>query len=208
MLTTLIRRLDFWLATILGIVAISSAYYWLLLQSLSIRQFFVNTSGEPVYQYAVIILVPLVLILFGMNFGVGVFTWRAKRVVLHQGQTLLGGVVGSFGLACPICGSFLFSLLGISAGLSILPFIGLELWVLAAGLMGGALYQAMNNLSRSCEEDNKCWKLPMMNYKVNMVLLGGILLLGVPLSQKIYIREIVPLLQGEKIYPYCSIYAN
>ena len=206
LISQLIKRLDFWLSTILGIVMISAVYYWLLLQTLSIRQFFANTSGEPVYQIIIIVLVPLTLILFGLNFAVGVFSWRAKRAAIKPGQTLLGAIVGSFGLACPICGSFLFSLLGISAGLSILPFAGLELWALAGGLMGWALYKAVVNLSKSCEDGNMCWKLPAMSYKINGMLLGLILLVGVPLSQKVYLREIMPLFKGEMVYPYCSLY--
>lgn len=204
MIGQLFRRADFWLVSFLGLVAISAAYYWLLLKSLSIRAFWANTSMEPGYQTAILILVPITLILFSLNIGVSFFSFRAKQAVL-PGKSLLGAGIGAFGLACPICGSFLFGLLGISAGLSVLPFAGLELWFLAVILMAYALYQALRRLTHACLDNNSCWTMPPISKKMNGILLAGIFVIGIPLSQNLYAKEIRPIMRGEKMYGQCSI---
>lgn len=205
MIKQLFKRADFWLVSFMGFVSISAAYYWLLLKSLSIRAFWANTSMEPGYQRAILILVPITLILFSLNIGVSFFSFRAKQAAL-PGKSLLGAGIGAFGLACPICGSFLFGLLGISAGLSVLPFAGLELWFFAVILMAYALYQALRRLTHACLDSDSCWRMPAVSKKMNSVLLAGIFIIGIPLSQNIYVKDIGPIMRGQKMYGQCSIY--
>lgn len=203
-LLSILQRFDFWMASLLGSLLISGMYYWVLLRTLSIRQFLVNNSMNLPYQYTVTVLVLLVIVLFGLNFGIWIYSWRSRLSVLNSGKTLLGAVVGSFGLACPICGSLLFSLLGISAGLAIFPFGGLELWGLAIIFMLIAIYNSVKYLKLNCST-NKCGRIPDRSIKFNTAMLLLSLVVGFPLVSKIYNIELKPMWNNIPIYPQCSV---
>jgi hypothetical protein len=50
-------------------------------------------------------------------------------------------------VGCPSCGAFLLSLLGVTAGLSALPFAGLELWFVSCVIMAYTLWRSVGLLN-------------------------------------------------------------
>ena len=77
-------------------------------------------------------------------------------------ESLLSGsgvLAGAFASGCPVCGSLLLPLIGISGGLAAFPFRGLELKALAVSLMVISTYFVLksNNKRNLCEteEENK-----------------------------------------------------
>ncbi|MBI2066083.1 hypothetical protein HYT60_01060 [Candidatus Woesebacteria bacterium] len=169
LLRQLVFRPDFLLTNLAGILILATAYYWLLLKVSNLQTTINNISGEPVYFAAIKILVPTTLILFGLNFALAIFLFRASArfTLKNQGGSFLGALIGSFGAACPICGAFLLSLIGVSAGLTALPFAGLEIWTASTVVMALAFGGSLVALDKStCDPKVKttsCWRLPKVN---------------------------------------------
>jgi hypothetical protein len=141
-----------------------------------------NISGQPIYFTALKILVPATLILFGSNFGLSTFLFRAGGGAKSLGGSLFGGLVGGFGVGCPLCGAFLLSLVGVTAGLAALPFAGLEFWVASAAVMTLTLRGALARLDQStCDPEATtptCWRLPTVNTR----LIAAFVILNLGLS--------------------------
>ena len=104
-------------------------YYWLLLQTSTMTAFYYNTRVDVLYMWTYMLTTIATVILFGVNVALAVYLFRrTKRLtVKDQSGTVLGGTVGAFAAACPVCGAFLLSLIGVGGGLASLPFDGLEL---------------------------------------------------------------------------------
>ncbi len=180
LLLILIKRLDFVLAGLVGALLLATAYYWLLLQGSRFSMLIANISIEPVYYTALKILYPAALALFGLNFGLSTFLFRAGTGLRSLGGSLLGGLVGGFGVGCPVCGAFLLSLIGVGVGLAALPFAGLEFWVASVAVMALTLRAALGRLDKStCDPEATtpiCWRLPAVD--VRLILAFVILNLG------------------------------
>ncbi|OGY44088.1 MAG: hypothetical protein A2729_00895 [Candidatus Buchananbacteria bacterium RIFCSPHIGHO2_01_FULL_39_14] len=164
LLVTLLKRSDFLASAVAGSLLLSFGYYLLLLQVSDLGTVLYNLSYEPIYRAAVFMLVPLVLILFGLNFALAVVLFRAKANLKWQGGALLGALTGGFAASCPVCGAFLLSLIGVAGGLSVLPFAGLEVWLVAAVIIGFTFWRSIVVLdSKTCDpkkEEHLCWQLP------------------------------------------------
>lgn len=186
LLKTLLTRPDFLLSVPVGMLALVTVYYWLLLQVSTIETVLANMSMEPVYLAALFVLVPVALALFGLNFGLAVILFQAGGGLKWQGGTLLGAFIGGFGASCPVCGAFLLSLVGVTAGLSALPFAGLELWSASVVIMALASVGSLRALDRSTCDPNaqaaSCWRLPKVDRRHVPILL----LLGVGLAANLY----------------------
>lgn len=172
---TLLTRSDFLLSVLVGVLILAILYYWLLLQTTNFPMMLDNLSREPVYFSALLILVPIALVLFGSNFGLTILLLRTRSGLKWQGGTLLGVAIGGFGAGCPACGAFLLSLVGVTAGLSALPFAGLEFWTASVGVMGLTLWRSLTLLERNtCTQDAagavSCWRLPKVELKQLLVL--------------------------------------
>ena len=173
LLYTLIKRPDFILSGAAGALLLATAYYWLLLQGSRFSMLIDNIRIEPVYFTALKILVPATLLLFGLNFGLSTFLFRAGAGVKSLGGSLLGVLAGGFGVGCPLCGAFLLSLVGVTAGLAALPFAGLEFWTGSALIMILTLQSALSRLDQStCDPQAAtaiCWRLPPTNSRITVV---------------------------------------
>lgn len=175
----LLTRPDFLVSIFVGGLILVTFYYWLLLKVSTLETTLANISAEPFYKLSVLTLVPLVLLLFGLNFALSILLFRAKGGLRWQGSSLLGAFSGGFAAACPVCGAFLLSLIGVAGGLTVLPFAGLEIWTASALVMGLAFWGSLVALDRetclpsvalSKEGDLKtvkksCWKLPEVKHK-------------------------------------------
>lgn len=181
LLKMLLTRLDFALWTGAGIIMLATMYYWLLLQVTTFETLMANLLQEPVYLAAVVILAPAVLLLFGLNFSLALFLFRSGGRIQGSGGALLGAFIGGFGAACPVCGAFLLSLIGVTTGLAALPFAGLEFWVVAAGLMLATLWKSTATLAESaCEPQSQtavCWHLPQVKRTHLLIALATLLVL-------------------------------
>lgn len=170
LLKSLLLRYDFILSAVVGTLFLATVYYWLLLKVSNLTTVYANIREEPIYFGSLLVLLPLTLILFGLNFALGVFSIQAKLGVKTQGGTFLGAFIGAFGASCPVCGAFLFSLIGITAGLSVLPFGGLELWFASSLIMAVTLWYSLKTLSKRCgsidEKGQSCWIFPRVNKKL------------------------------------------
>ncbi len=182
----LLKRFDFLLSGLAGALLLATAYYVLLLQGSRFNMLIENIKIEPVYFAALKILFPTTLLLFGLNFGLTIILFRAGAGLKSLGGSLVGGLFGGFGVGCPLCGAFLLSLIGVTAGLAALPFAGLELWVGSALIMTLTLQSALKRLDQStCDPQATtatCWRLPAMSRQMNVVFALLSLMLAVSLA--------------------------
>ena len=157
-------------------------YYILLIQVSTLSTIATRTATAPVYQAGLLVFVPAAVLLFGMNFAITVLLLRARAAAPDQAGSLLGAIIGGFGASCPSCSAFLLSVIGVSAGLSVLPFAGLELWTAAALLMAFTLWRSLQTLSRaSCTVgagDGKCVGLPPVSIALAGLFAGVAVLLA------------------------------
>ena len=76
---------------------------------------------------------------------------KAREMKMGVGAT----VASMFASGCPVCGTFLFSLIGVAGGIGIFPLEGLELKALSLGLMAGSVAFASKRVAafkvKGCE---------------------------------------------------------
>ena len=100
----------------------------------------------------------IISFLFGLNASILVQRIRMKVKIAKESSLSGSGVLaGAFASGCPVCGSLLLPLIGVSGGLATFPFRGLELKVLAISLMIISTYFVLksNNKCDSCENIKK-----------------------------------------------------
>lgn len=133
-------------------------YYWLLLQTSTLTAFYYNTRVDTVYMWTYISTTVATVVLFGVNVGLAVYLFRrTKRLTMKdQSGTVMGGTVGAFAAACPVCGAFLLSLIGVTGGLAALPFNGLELKVGSLALIILSLWLIVRRIKKPICKDGTC----------------------------------------------------
>jgi hypothetical protein len=152
----------------------AAAYYLLLVQVTTLHTMLGRLSATPLYLVILAMLVPLAFVLFGANTGIGAMLLRARLGIRGQSGTIAGGAL--FAAGCPSCGAFLLSLIGVTAGLSALPFAGLEIWAGSSLLMAITLSRSMGALAvETCVPGRGCVGLP----SVSAVHIIGAILVGV-----------------------------
>lgn len=146
----------YWLVAIDGALALGLLYWWLLSKTTTWVVFYSMYKDVPLYFWPYVLLTLAAMILFGMVLAVAVYSWRHSKIknIKEQGGTALGAAFGAFGAACPICGAFLLSLLGIAGGLAVFPLQGLELKLLSAVFFGVSLALSTRKLQKAaaCED--------------------------------------------------------
>jgi hypothetical protein len=142
------RRPDFVLSVPLGALALALVYYWLLLRVTTVHTMLSKLASQPLYLAVLGGLVVIALVLFGLNVGLLGLLVRARAQVRGQGGSVVGILIGGFGVGCPSCGAFLLSLVGVSAGVSALPFAGLELWFIACLIMAFTFWGSLRSLHK------------------------------------------------------------
>ena len=107
------------------------------------------------YLYFTFISNFIISILFGLNVSIILQRINMKANVAKESSLSGSGVLaGAFASGCPVCGSLLLPLIGVSGGLAAFPFRGLELKALALLLMLISTYFVLksNNKCESCEK--------------------------------------------------------
>lgn len=97
----------------------------------------------------------LISLLLAINIPLIIYKFKAMRKL--EGSKLLGGSFfgvfgGIAGSGCPVCGSAILSFLGVTGGLAIFPFGGLELKALGVGLLGFSFV----SINKSLDKYNIC----------------------------------------------------
>jgi len=130
-------------------------YYLIINYFLTSFSLFFTTYVKS-YAYPAFILNIIVAILMGVN--ISLLIYRMKEFATDKKSSMMSGV-GIFSAAlangCPGCFAGLFpvilSIFGVSATLSILPFNGLELQTLSAGLLGASIFFLAGKTQNVCE---------------------------------------------------------
>ncbi len=144
-------------------LVIGYLYYWLLYRVTTIPSMIQMTKdgefGRYSYAYFVTywITAIAIIILFGISIAVLFWLWRHSILSKLAGSSGgLGAFIGAFGASCPICGAFLLSLLGVSAGVSIFPLQGLEFNFLSLALIAGSTVFGVSRVNKAidCGECN------------------------------------------------------
>lgn len=159
-------------AASIGMVGLSGLYYWLLLKVTTITDMveMAKNGDFGLYSYAYLVSYWALTILAILFFGVAVaaLVWLWRRSLLSKGGLGtggLGGLVGAFAAACPMCGAFLLSLIGVAGGLSLFPLQGLELKLLSLLLIVGSVVFAARRVDKAttckeCSTENTACVLP------------------------------------------------
>lgn len=138
-----------------GAFALGVLYWWLLSQTTAWVTFYSMYGSVSLYFWPYVILTLAALVLFGMGLAVAVYSWRHSQLknIKTQSGAALGAFFGALGAACPVCGAFLLSALGIAGGVAVLPLQGLELKLLSVIFFGATLFLSIKKLSRAvaCE---------------------------------------------------------
>ena len=139
----LVRR-NYFLIFVFSSIFIFAIFYILTLatttdQSLSI---FIMMNGFW-FMVSTFLLLGVIAILFGIY--ISLFVFKIKLRCKGKGiiVSIFGGgglIAGLFGAGCPMCGGFLFALIGMPLALFSLPFKGLELRILAILLLSLSVY--------------------------------------------------------------------
>lgn len=88
-----------------------------------------------------------IAIMGGINISMVIFKFRATRS-MGLNFASIGGILGSaFGVGCPACSTSLISILGISGGLAVLPFKGVEITSLGLLILLVAFYFTAKSIS-------------------------------------------------------------
>lgn len=155
---TPMNKATYSLIGIIASLALFLIFHWLLLQTSTITAFYYNTRVNAFYMWTYIVTTIATIVLFGVNVALAVYLFRrTKRLTAKdQSGTIAGGVVGAFAAACPVCGAFLLSLIGVTGGLAALPFNGLELKVASLGLIIISLWLISRRIKHPRCKDGTC----------------------------------------------------
>lgn len=115
-----------------GALALLLLFYFLLRIDGS-ASFLTDNTVSATYSFWYIALTLGTAILFGIDLSLLVYRFRKYGMLELKSESGagIGTILGIFASACPVCGSTLLSLLGVTGGLGSLPFKGLEIKALS-----------------------------------------------------------------------------
>ncbi len=103
------------------------------------------------YVYATFLLILILSFLFGIYFSIVLFKFSLSMSMGKQGFAgSIGSLVGAFGVGCPTCGAFLFSLIGAPLALMYLPFKGIELQILGILILLLSIHFIGKSINSQC----------------------------------------------------------
>jgi hypothetical protein len=152
---SVLKQRKYFLIFLISAIGYSAAYYFIISYFLDgFSNLF--TSYVKSYAYSALGLNILVALLLGVN--ISMIIYRFKSYATGKKSSMMSGV-GIFAAAlangCPGCFAGLFplilSIFGVSATLSVLPFNGLELQTLSAGLLGVSIFFLAGNNKMTCD---------------------------------------------------------
>jgi len=150
----ILKQRKYFLIFLITAIIYLGIYYFIITYFLeSFSLFFKNYVKS--YAYPAFGLNIIVALLMGIN--ISLLVYKLKEFTANKKSSAMSGV-GIFAAAlangCPGCFAGLFplvlSIFGISATLSILPFNGLELQALSAGLLGTSIFFLTGKTKNVC----------------------------------------------------------
>lgn len=217
-LKTILKNPYYLIIAIDGSLGLAILYWWLLAQTTTLAKFFETVKGEPIYLYLYVASTIAAVIIFGFNLAVAVYLFHLRSAKNSRTQSInaAGAVVGAFGSACPVCGAFLLSLVGVSGGLAIFPMKGLEFKFLSLALIVLALYFSLEKLPKlesskieGCEECGFEKKSEKYNYSLPvsvLVLFSIVMFSGISGSDIFSPKVKNPLTSGLVAQDYSNLY--
>jgi hypothetical protein len=152
---------------------------WLLFQEGTLKDFtqmmlngdfFSSLPGKAAviasiaYTFAYLLMTAAIIIAFGIS--VALLVWLFVHSALNRkkvfGLNVAGFFTALFASGCPVCGTFLFSLIGVSGGIGIFPLKGLELKALSLGLIAGSVVLSSKKVQKIKESgcETEACKVP------------------------------------------------
>ncbi|MBI2099270.1 hypothetical protein HYT45_02545 [Candidatus Uhrbacteria bacterium] len=151
-------------------------YYWLFSKVTSVSDFFqMAQNGEfgkygNLYAFAYWSTTIVTVLAFGVSAASLVWLWRhSKLSKAAGGSNALGAAFGALGAACPVCGAFLLSLLGVASGVSLFPFKGLELKFLSMAFIVGSTALSARRAAEA-EDCEECSDISERHFQANSKL--------------------------------------
>lgn len=141
-----------WISVASGLIVFSLLYYFLV-SSVADNDIWISVmmSGAGHTTWSIVSSL-LIASLFGVYLSLVVFKISMLRAVGGSSLFgLVGGSVGAFGVGCPTCGAFLFSLVGAPLALMYLPFRGLELQTVGVFAMLFSVFLVAKSINSKCE---------------------------------------------------------
>lgn len=134
-------------AVIVSVVTFFALYY--LTFSFTTPGGLLSTEGA-FYLYFTFISDFLLSILIGFNVLLMLHSTANKAKIAKEGALAgSGGILtGAFASGCPVCGSVLLPLVGVSGGLAVFPLRGLELKALALMLIVASTYILLKSYNK------------------------------------------------------------
>lgn len=103
--------------------------------------------------------------------------FQSFKNVKFSGNGILGSLIAAFSLGCPSCGAILYSLLGITSGLTIFPLKGTEVKIFSLALLVFAT-KKMNEKSCSTKKTKIVEQFNIFDSNLESVMLVVIILTG------------------------------
>ena len=140
-----------------AIFAISSILFFIVLYFLTLAtttehsmRIFIEMNGANYAAFSFLSLAAIAL-LFGLYSALLVHKTQLRAKSKASGAFGLTGFIGSvFSAGCPMCGAYLFGLLGMPLALFFMPFKGIELRVLTIILLMASIYFVAKSIKK-CE---------------------------------------------------------
>lgn len=105
-------------------------------------------SYQVFYLWALISLQIIIIVLFGLFFPITIYKYVkfSSISVKENSSSLVGTFLGYLITGCPTCTFTLASFLGLASIISLLPWYGLELKIIAVPMLVYANYSTLKNL--------------------------------------------------------------
>ncbi|MBR9680392.1 MAG: hypothetical protein GOU98_01045 [Candidatus Altiarchaeota archaeon] len=168
--------------------------FYLMLSRTSYSIFSYTQMNGFVYTTLSMVLSALIIPMIGILLVNVYKTIKNRNMSVSSSGGLLAWV---FSVGCPSCGAILYSALGLSAGLAVLPFQGLELKFLSLGLVGFSIMQLSPQKKK--HKFNVIKKDPKLERFDTLMLVGIFLVAAVMGFNQIQIQGISSALGGPSI---------
>ncbi len=145
------KRKYFLIALGTGIIIFSLLYYFMVatVAKNSLKTALMMSGVN--YIYSTFLLILILSLLFGIYFSLIIFKFSLSMSIGKQGFAgSIGSLVGAFGVGCPTCGAFLFTLIGTPLALMYLPFKGLELQAVGILILIASIYFTGKSIYSNC----------------------------------------------------------
>lgn len=163
------------LATSLGLNFLALDYI-LFSKATTFRVFI--AQNVAFYNWASLILSIVIAVLFGISITMLIYILKKRKKEAKESAptSLLGTVFGAIASGCPVCGAWLLPLLGVAGSLAVFPLQGLEIKVLAIGLLIYSISQSVNIVLGICKP-SESKNRNLLTFGVFLVFIAILLLL-------------------------------